>query len=116
LLVEQLWEDRSGVVSTQVLQELYVNLRRNVRVPLPAAEARRLVTDYLGWRLVVNGGPDVVEAAELEERFGVSYWDALILHAATTSGAATLYSEDLSHGRRYGTVRVINPFLDTAKG
>lgn len=27
-LVERLWQDRAAVLSTQVLQELYVNLRR----------------------------------------------------------------------------------------
>lgn len=115
-LVQGLWETRTGVVSTQVLQELYVNLRRKVRVPLSAVEVRRLVAEFLGWQVVVNDGRAVVEAAELEERFRISYWDALIIHAAAASGAETLYSEDLTHGRRYGTVRVVNPFLALSRG
>jgi len=108
-LVERLWHDRSGILSTQVLQELYVSLRK-ARHPLPAAEARHVVADYLRWEIVVNTGESVLEAAELEERYGLSFWDALIIQAAAASGAEVLYSEDLSHGQAYGTVRVVNPF------
>lgn len=107
-LVERLWHDRSGVLSTQVLQELYVSLRK-ARHPLPAAEARQVLADYLRWEIVVNTGESVLEATELEERYRLSFWDALIIQAAGTSGAEVLYSEDLSHGQAYGSVRVVNP-------
>jgi predicted nucleic acid-binding protein len=109
-LVEQLWRDRSGVVSTQVLQELYVRLRKT-RNPLPAAEARRILIDYLRWEVVVNTGDSVLAAVDLEERYRLSFWDALIVQAASASGAEILYSEDLSHGQVYGLVRVVNPLL-----
>jgi predicted nucleic acid-binding protein len=109
-LVERLWQDRTGVLSTQVLQELYVSLRK-ARHPLPASEARQIAADYLRWEIVVNTGESVLEAAELEERYRLSFWDALIVHAAGVSGAETLYSEDLSHGQAYGAVRVLNPLL-----
>lgn len=108
-LVERLWHDRSGVVSTQVLQELVVNLRRKVRRPVDIRTAREIVADYLAWEVQVNTGASVVEALEIEERHGLSFWDALIVHAAERAGAAVLYSEDLSDGQRYGSVRVINP-------
>lgn len=107
-LVEQLWADRSGVLSTQVLQELYVSLRKAPN-PMPAPEARQTVADYLRWEVVVNTGDSVIEAAELETRYRISFWDALIVQAATASGAEILYSEDLSAGQTYGTVRVVNP-------
>ena len=109
-LVEQLWADRSGVLSTQVLQELYVSLRK-ARNPMPAAEARQVVADYLRWEVVVNNGDSVVEAAELETRYRISFWDALIVQAASTSGVEILYSEDLSAGQAYGPVRVVNPLV-----
>ena len=108
-LVERLWRDRSGVLSTQVLQELYVSLRK-ARNPLPAAEARQVLSDYLRWEVIVNTGESVLEAADLEIRYRLSFWDALIIQAAVTSGAEILYSEDLSHGQAYGTVRVVDPF------
>ena len=111
-LVEELWRDRTGVVSTQVLQELAVNLRKKARRPLDAKATRDIVADYLTWQVVVNGGESILEALDLEARYQISFWDALVIHAAQASGAETLYSEDLSDGQMYGSVRVVNPLRD----
>lgn len=108
-LVEEMWRDRTGVVSTQVLQELSVNLRKKARRPLDAKATRDIVADYLAWQVVVNGGDSILEAIDLESRYQISFWDALVVHAAQLSGAGVLYSEDLSDGQTYGIVRVINP-------
>lgn len=108
-LVEEMWRDRTGVVSTQVLQELSVNLRKKARRPLDAKATRDIVADYLAWQVIVNGGDSILEAIDLESRYQISFWDALVVHAAQLSGADVLYSEDLSDGQTYGTVRVINP-------
>ena len=93
----------------QVLQELAVNLRKKAGRPLDAKATREIVTDYLTWQVVVNGGESILEALDLEARFQISFWDALVVQAAHTSGADVLYSEDLSDGQTYGAVRVINP-------
>ena len=108
-LVEELWSSRAGVVSTQVLQELAVNLRRKAGRPLDAKATRDIVSDYLTWQVVVNGGESVLEALDIEARYHVSFWDALVIQAAHSAGADVLYSEDLSDGQSYGTVRVVNP-------
>lgn len=108
-LVEELWRERKGVVSTQVLQELAVNLRRKATRPLDAKATREIVADYLTWQVVVNGGESILEALDIEARFQISFWDALVVQAAQASGAEILYSEDLSDGQSYGSVRVINP-------
>lgn len=108
-VVEELWRDRTGVVSTQVLQELSVNLRRKAGRPLDAKETREIVADYLTWHVVVNGGESILEALDLEARYQISFWDALVVQAAQASGAEVLYTEDLSHGQEYGSVRAINP-------
>jgi predicted nucleic acid-binding protein len=110
VLVEELWRTRSGVVSTQVLQELCVNLRRKAGRPLELKATRDLIADYLSWQVMVNTGESILEALELEDRYRISFWDALVVHAAQSSGAEVLYSEDLSDGQTYGTVRVVNPF------
>jgi predicted nucleic acid-binding protein len=57
-----------------------------------------------------NAGESILEALEIEERFGVSFWDALIIQAAQTAGAETLYSEDFADGQAYGSARAVNPF------
>jgi predicted nucleic acid-binding protein len=113
-LVEELWETRSGVVSTQVLQELAVNLRKKAKKPLDARATRDVVSDYLAWRVVVNGGDSILEALDLEARYQVSFWDALVIQAAEAGGAEILYSEDLSDGQRYGSVSVTNPLKEVA--
>ena len=108
-LVESLWRSRNGVVSTQVLQELSVNVLRKAAHPLDHDATRELVSDYLSWHVVVNDGEAVLAALDLERRHRVPFWDALIIHAALVAGAEVLYSEDLSDGQRYGDVRVVNP-------
>ena len=110
-LVARLWEERVGVISTQVIQELYVNLRRKSSRPVSRADARRVIDDYLTWEVVVNDGDAILQALDLEERYQLSFWDALIITAAISAGASTLYSEDLSHGQLFGEVRVVNPFV-----
>lgn len=111
-IVEELWRDRTGVLSTQVLQELAVNLRRKAERPLDAKAAREIVADYLTWQVVVNGGDSILEALDLEGRYQISFWDALVVQAAQTAGAEVLYSEDLSDGQKYGAVRVTNPLRE----
>ncbi|MGA8430985.1 MAG: PIN domain-containing protein [Candidatus Sulfotelmatobacter sp.] len=110
-LIERLWASGQGVISTQVLQELCVNLCRKISPPLPFDELRRLIRDYLSWEIVVNSSEAAFQALEFEEHYKTSYWDALILQAAEQSGAEVLYSEDLATGQRYGAVQVVNPLL-----
>jgi predicted nucleic acid-binding protein len=111
-LIERLWQERSGLLSTQVIQEFYVNVRRKARHPISATEARRLVGDYLSWEVIVNGGDAILEAMDLERRYDLSFWDALLIQSANTGGAEVLYSEDFNHGQTYGLVNVNNPFVD----
>ena len=113
-LVEELWRTGSGVISTQILQELCESVRRKSARPLEIAAIREIVADYLAWEVVTNTGRSVLEALEIERRFAISFWDALVIHAAEVAGAAILYTEDLSDGQVYGAVRAVNPFRDGA--
>lgn len=110
-LVKRLWHERSGVLSTQVLQELYVNVRRKAEKPLSVSASRQLIEDYLCWQIIVNDGSTILQALDFEQRYTISFWDALIVQAANAAGAHLLYSEDLNHGQTYGMVEVCNPFL-----
>jgi predicted nucleic acid-binding protein len=108
-LVSSLWESGDGVLSTQVLQELCVTVRRKVARPLSSGSTRKLLEDYMKWPMVVNTADSVLEALDLESRYQLSFWDALIVQAAASCGAEILYSEDLADGQKYGDVRVVNP-------
>jgi predicted nucleic acid-binding protein len=112
LLLESLWDSGEGILSTQVLQELCINLRRKVRHPLQFDEIRQLIRDYSSWEVVTNTPESVLQALDIESRYKTSFWDALILQAAGSSGASILYSEDLATGQSYGAIRIVNPLLD----
>jgi predicted nucleic acid-binding protein len=109
-IVRELWTTRLGALSTQVLQEFYVNATRKIRQPLERALARRLVRFYSAWRVERIGPAEILEASTLEEEHEIGFWDALIVVAAVNSGASRLLSEDLGDGQVISGVRVENPF------
>ena len=81
--------------------------------PVSQEEARALVADYLVWDPIVNDGATVLEAIDVGHRYRLSLWDALIVVAARKGDASVLYSEDLNHGQMFGSVQVLNPFLES---
>ena len=109
-LVAELWETRRAVISTQVLQEFYVNATRKIPTPIPRGMARRIVKTYAVWQTELVGPPDIQIASELEEQHQLSFWDALIVAAALKGGASTILTEDMSAGRRISGVLIENPF------
>ena len=110
-LLGRLWKEKNGVLSTQVLQEFCVNARRKFQQPMTVAEVREAVLTYQSWRLVVNTASSILRGLEIEQRYRLSFWDAMIVQAAESAECEVLYSEDLSHGQKYGGVLVVNPFL-----
>jgi predicted nucleic acid-binding protein len=111
MLLEQLWNSGQGVLSTQVLQELCVNLLRKVSAPLPVEEVRLLIRDYATWEVVSNTPESILQALDIETRYRTSFWDALILQAAESAGASILYSEDLAATQHYGSIQIVNPLI-----
>ena len=109
-LVAELWETRRAVISTQVLQEFYVNATRKMASPLPRATARQITRAYSAWQTELVGPPEILLASELEEQHRLSFWDALIVAAALKGGASTILTEDMSPGRSISGVRIENPF------
>lgn len=95
--MRHLWETGDGRVSVQVLQEYYVTTTRTLR-PGPSREAARAdVPDLLAWRPLTIGPPSLEGAWSIEERFGLSFWDAMIVAAAQAAGCDALLTEDLRH-------------------
>lgn len=102
----------SLLISTQVLQELYVTLTRKLAVPLPEPDAREVITSLAELPVAQNDASTVLAAIDLSQRRQLSFWDALIIEAARRGGANVLLSEDLQHGQDIEGVRVENPFLN----
>jgi predicted nucleic acid-binding protein len=98
-------------ISTQVLQEFFVNATRKAQVAMSPRIA-------MEWLQCLEGRPCAVVdkqlfhlGASLSQRYKLSYWDGAIIAAAVSLSARTLYTEDLSHGQTYGSVTVTNPFI-----
>lgn len=102
--------DFSGrlVISTQVVQEFYaVAARKSL---LPRAELLSVANQLLELPLVTIGPDHIRSAIQIEQRYGISFWDALIVAAAEAGGADVLLTEDLNDGQHYGAVLARNPF------
>jgi predicted nucleic acid-binding protein len=105
-----LWEDRTGTLSAQVLQEFYVNSTRKMPKPLTPAQAQMVAEEYLPW-CVSPSLLDVTAAMRIAQENMLDYWDALLVAAAARSGAERLLTEDLNHNQRVAGVLIVNPFL-----
>jgi predicted nucleic acid-binding protein len=96
------------VISIQVLQEYFAAATRKLRID--AETAQRKVEVLARAKVFRPREDDVIAAIELHRLHRISFWDAMILHAARTAGVEVLYSEDLQHGTVLAGVRVSNPF------
>lgn len=108
-LVGESMRAKSGVVSLQVLQEYFATVTRKLGVD--AATARAKVELFGGFSLHPTDLDDVLAAIDLHRLHQVSFWDALIIRSALKARCATIYSEDLQHGRRFDGVEIVNPFI-----
>ena len=106
-----LWKDRAGRVSAQVLQEFYVTSTRKLAVPLSREAARREVRQLQAWEPVETTLAIRDDAFSIEDRYGFSYWDALIVAAARSCRCQFLLTEDLQDGQDLGGLLVVNPFV-----
>ncbi len=107
-ILGRLWAARSGIVSTQVISELAVNLKRKLR--LDWRRIARIVEPYSQWRIATIEPSDVLEAIRIASTHRIGYWDGLVVRAASKAGASVLLTEDLSHGQEIEGVRIENPF------
>lgn len=109
--LRELWLRRSGRISTQVLNEFYVNATRKLTPAMPAGDARAEVRRYQRWSPWVCDHATVENAWAIESRFQVSWWDALVVASAQQQGCSYLLTEDLQHDQQIDGVRILNPFL-----
>ena len=105
-----LWNKRNGRISYQVLQEFYVTVTVKLQPGLRVSTAREDVKALLAWDPLPVNGQMIKGAWELQDRFKLSWWDALIVSAAQTAQCQYLLTEDLQEAQDLGGVRVINPF------
>lgn len=108
---EQLLASRDWCLSAQVLQEFYVNAIKPQH-GLERSVAAAVVEEIALSRPVCPVDTALVfRALEIQARFQLSYWDSTIVAAAIRQGCSTLFTENLSHGQKFGGVQTVNPFV-----
>ena len=108
-VLADLWSDRTGVLSVQVLQEFYVNVTRKIAVPLTKDAGRVIANTYAIWCIETTPA-EIAAAFRIEDENRIGFWDALIVASAAKSGASRILSEDLNAGQRIAGVAIENPF------
>ena len=110
-LIVKLIKDHTGVVSTQVIQE-FCNVALNKSfIPLKPSDVSEILEEVL--LPILSHAPDgsfYKKALKTYERYSLSFYDAMIVQAATDLKCSLLYSEDMQNGMHYDGVTVINPF------
>jgi predicted nucleic acid-binding protein len=107
-LFEEHFTTGSAVISLQVLQEYFSTATRKLGVLPEVAQSK--VEILARCHIVRFETSDIIAAIELHRLVSVSFWDALILHAARAAGVDVLYSEDLQSGSTVAGVPIVNPF------
>jgi len=109
--VSRLWKERAGRLSFQLLAEFYVTVTRKLDPGMDARTAREDVRALLAWK-PISTDPGILEGAwRIGDRYGISWWDSLIVSAAEAAECGILLTEDLQDGQALGPLRVVNPFL-----
>ena len=108
-VLRDLWSQRTGVLSMQVLQEFYVNVTRKIASPLSKDAARLVVNSYAIWCTETTPA-EIAAAFRIEDESRIGFWDALIVASAAKSGAVRILSEDLNAQQTIAGIRIENPF------
>ncbi|TDI26214.1 MAG: PIN domain-containing protein [Acidobacteria bacterium] len=110
-LLEGLWERETGCLSVQILQEFFVAVTRKVPRPLSIDAAADRIRELAVWKVFAPTADDVLVAIALQKKARLSFWDAMVIHAAAESSCDVLWTEDLNDGQVLRGVHIRNPFL-----
>lgn len=111
LLEREVTEGRA-MLSTQVLQEFYVAVTRQLAKPLDPKTAEQALYNLAQLPVSQVDTGLVLNAAIRCRKDRLSFWDSLIIETALNTGADRLYSEDLHNGHDFDGLVVVNPFLN----
>ncbi|MBW1699075.1 MAG: PIN domain-containing protein [Deltaproteobacteria bacterium] len=108
-----LWSRKTGRLSFQVLQEFYVTVTAKLNPGLDPESARKDVRSLLAWQPIIVNSVVVENAWHIQDRYDISWWDALIVSAAQVADCRYLLTEDLQEKQVFGDLQVTNPFRNT---
>ena len=108
-LIKNSVEMKTGVLSTQSLQEFYSVVTRK---SLCSKEQAKTIVEKFRNTLPITqiSVSHILKAIDISIQTQFSFWDSLIISAAYSSGCVIVYSEDMSHNQIVNGVKIINPF------
>ena len=107
-LIEELGRSGNGVISTQVMQEFYVAATRKLAVD--ALAAKNVLKTFSVFEIVQVTPELIQDAVDCSILNVLSFWDALVLVAASAAGCSTVYTEDMNAGQTVLGLKLQNPF------
>ena len=108
-LLKSLEVKNQGVISTQILQELYVvGVKKLGMEPLVVKESLHLLENF---EVVVVTPALIREAIDCHLLNKISFWDALVIVSAESARCEKLWTEDLNAGQVIRGVSVENPLV-----
>ncbi|MCX7838063.1 MAG: PIN domain-containing protein [Anaerolineae bacterium] len=104
-------QENDPIVSTQVINEVCVNLLR--RANFTEEQITQLVESfYEKYRVIELTKSVLLLASQVRQQYSLSFWDSTIVAAALSAGVPVLYSEDMQHGLTIEEqLQICNPFL-----
>ena len=111
-LIRSALQSQNGFISYQVVQEFFNVALRRFAQPMSAADAVQYLGTVLRPMLRIHSSQALfAEALNVQASAGLSWFDSIIVASALQAGCTRLLTEDLQHGRRFGSLCIENPFL-----
>jgi len=107
----QLWQQESGRISAQVMNEYYVTATQKLKPGLSKEQARSDLRALAVWQPLEVSTHLIESAWEVQDQYAYSWWDSLVIASALFLDCRYLLSEDMQHEQRVGNLEIINPFL-----
>lgn len=111
-LIRKAVGSHKGVVSYQVVQEFFNLALRKFAQPFRKAEAEQYLATVFRPLLAIHSSTALYNSAlDIHFTTRLAWYDSLIVSAAIQAECKVLYTEDLQHGQRFGSLEIVNPFL-----
>ncbi|MDX8389139.1 MAG: PIN domain-containing protein [Mariprofundaceae bacterium] len=114
----RLWLHEQGRISTQIMNEYYVTVTQKLKPGLSNDQARADLRALAVWQPLEVTTTLIESAWRIQDKYGYSWWDTLVISAALFLDCAYLLTEDMQHEQQVGDLMIINPFqidFDTLK-
>jgi len=109
--LEFLWKNENGKISTQVMNEYYVTVTQKLKPGLSKQQARADLRSLAVWQPLEISTTLIEASWDVQDQYGYSWWDSLVITSAQFLDCAYLISEDMQHKQRLGELTIVNPFL-----